>query len=93
MFFMLAQPPVFQVNKLNFYYGAKMALSEISMDILPQKVTALIGPSGCGKSTFIRCLNRMNYTIPGTRLEGEILLNGENIYDPDVDLVHLRQRV
>ena len=63
------------------------------MDILPRKVTALIGPSGCGKSTFLRCLNRMNDTIPGTRLEGEILLEGENIYAPDVDLAYLRQRV
>lgn len=63
------------------------------MDILPQKVTALIGPSGCGKSTFIRCLNRMNDTIPGTRVEGEILLNGVDIYKGYTDLVTLRQKV
>lgn len=63
------------------------------MDILPQRVTALIGPSGCGKSTFLRCLNRMNDTIPGTLVEGEILLNGQHIYAPDTDLPELRRRV
>jgi phosphate transport system ATP-binding protein len=70
-----------------------IALSDISMDILPRQVTALIGPSGCGKSTFVRCLNRMNDTIPGTRVEGSILLDGDDIYAPDVDLAYLRQRV
>lgn len=63
------------------------------MDILPRQVTALIGPSGCGKSTFLRCLNRMNDTIPGTRVEGQILLEGRDIYAPDIDLAQLRQRV
>ena len=63
------------------------------MDIMPQKVTALIGPSGCGKSTFLRCLNRMNDTIPGTRIEGKISLEGDDIYSPEVDLAALRQRV
>lgn len=85
--------PVFKIRDLDFYYGESLALSKINMDILPQNVTALIGPSGCGKSTFVRCLNRMNDTIPGTRVEGEIMLDGENIYAPDVDLVGLRQRV
>jgi phosphate transport system ATP-binding protein len=85
--------PVFDVKNLNFYYGSKRALSEIDMEILPQKVTALIGPSGCGKSTFLRCLNRMNDTISGTRVEGKILLNGDDIYDPNMDLTELRQRV
>jgi phosphate transport system ATP-binding protein len=70
-----------------------LALHDINMDIYPRKVTALIGPSGCGKSTFLRCLNRMNDTIPGTRVEGEITLDGEAIYDPDTDLALLRQRV
>jgi phosphate transport system ATP-binding protein len=84
---------VFKVSHLNFYYGTVIALSDISMDVLPRQVTALIGPSGCGKSTFVRCLNRMNDTIPGTRVEGSILLNGEDIYAPDVDLAFLRQRV
>ena len=63
------------------------------MDIQPRQVTALIGPSGCGKSTFLRCLNRMNDTIPGTRLEGKVLLEGKDIYGEDMDLAELRQRV
>jgi len=85
--------PAFSVQDLNFYYGSKRALSGISMLIEPRKVTALIGPSGCGKSTFLRCLNRMNDTIPGTRMEGKILLYGEDIQAPDMDVVNLRQRV
>lgn len=83
----------FSVQKLDFYYGPTKALSNINIEIEPRKVTALIGPSGCGKSTFLRCLNRMNDTIPGTRVDGEILLEGKNIYDPDMDVVTLRQRV
>jgi phosphate transport system ATP-binding protein len=78
---------------MDFYYGASKALSKISLDIQPKNVTALIGPSGCGKSTFLRCLNRMNDTIPGTRMEGMILLEGEDIYSPGMDVVTLRQRV
>jgi phosphate transport system ATP-binding protein len=85
--------PIFEVLDLDFYYGASRALSQINMQILPRQVTALIGPSGCGKSTFLRCLNRMNDRIAGVRVDGRILLNGSNIYDPDVDLVALRQRV
>ena len=84
---------VFSVRNLDFYYGDFLALKNINIEILPNKVTALIGPSGCGKSTFLRCLNRMNDTIAGTRVEGEILLEGKNIYNPDVDLASLRQRV
>lgn len=87
------EPYVFSVQDLDFYYGSKMALSNISIGVEPHKVTALIGPSGCGKSTFLRCLNRMNDTIPGTRVDGEILLNGKNIYDDDMDVVALRQMV
>ena len=83
----------FSIQNLNFYYSAKRALSNISMEIPPRKVTALIGPSGCGKSTFLRCLNRMNDTISGTQVEGKVLLNGEDIYAADVDVVDLRQRV
>lgn len=82
-----------QVRHLSFYYGSFRALRDINMPILERQITALIGPSGCGKSTFLRCLNRMNDTIPGTRLEGEVLLDGENIYAPDVDVVQLRQRL
>jgi len=85
--------PAFSVQNLDFYYGASKALSNISLEIEPRKVTALIGPSGCGKSTFLRCLNRMNDTISGTRVDGKILLNGENIYAEDMDVVTLRQRV
>jgi phosphate transport system ATP-binding protein len=85
--------PEFSVQHLNFYYGPSKALSDITLDIMPRKVTALIGPSGCGKSTFLRCLNRMNDTITGTRVEGKILLDGKNIYDQDTDVVTLRQKV
>ena len=85
--------PAFTVQNLDFYYGPTKALSNINLEIEPRRVTALIGPSGCGKSTFLRCLNRMNDTIHGTRVEGEILLDGKNIYDPDMDVVTLRQRV
>ena len=85
--------PVFTIENLDFYYGENRALSNINMDIMPRKVTALIGPSGCGKSTYLRCLNRMNDTIAGTCVEGEIRLHGENIYTPETDVVELRQRV
>ncbi len=90
---MEAIPPIIRVRGLNFYYGNALALSDINMDILPQHVTALIGPSGCGKSTFLRCLNRMNDTIAGTRHEGTITIDGDEIYQPNYDLAYLRQRV
>jgi phosphate transport system ATP-binding protein len=80
-------------RELNFFYGKTPALKNISMEIPEKCVTALIGPSGCGKTTFLRCLNRMNDTIEGIRLEGEILLDHENIYDPEVDPVQVRRRV
>ncbi len=84
---------VFTIREMNFYYGSKKALNNINMDILPNQITALIGPSGCGKSTYLRCLNRMNDTIDGTRIDGQVLLKGEDIYAPNVDVVDLRQRV
>ena len=84
---------VFEIRNLDFYYGTKKALNQINIDILPNRVTALIGPSGCGKSTFLRCLNRMNDTIPNTRIDGSILLEGFDIYSPDLDLANLRQQV
>jgi phosphate transport system ATP-binding protein len=84
---------VFSVSDLDFFYGSFKALADINLEIQPRKVTALIGPSGCGKSTFLRCLNRMNDTIAATRVEGRILLDGADIYAPDMDVVHLRQRV
>jgi phosphate transport system ATP-binding protein len=85
--------PVFTIRNLDFYYGSKLALSKINMDIQPRKVTALIGPSGCGKSTFLRCLNRMNDTIAGTHLAGQVLLENKDIYSPDYNVAELRQRV
>lgn len=84
---------IFSVHNLDFYYGQFKALSNINVEIEPRKVTALIGPSGCGKSTFLRCLNRMNDTIAGTRVDGKILLKGQDIYGEDMDVVELRQRV
>lgn len=83
----------FQVKHLNFFYGSFQALTDINIIIKSRSITALIGPSGCGKSTFLRCLNRMNDTIPGVRIEGEILLDGEDIYAQNVDLANLRKRV
>lgn len=80
-----------EVRNLNVYYGGKQALEEINIEINPNRITALIGPSGCGKSTFLRCLNRMNDEIQSARVEGEILLDGEDIYA--LDVVDLRQRV
>jgi phosphate transport system ATP-binding protein len=82
-----------RVEHLDFYYGDKPALLDISLDVQDRQITALIGPSGCGKSTFLRCLNRMNDTIPGIRVEGRVLLDGRDIYAPDTDVVDLRQRV
>jgi phosphate transport system ATP-binding protein len=81
------------VNDLNFYYGSVRALSSISLDVQVNQITALIGPSGCGKSTFLRCLNRMNDTIAGTRVQGRVLLDGQDIYAPGTDVVELRRRV
>jgi phosphate transport system ATP-binding protein len=81
------------VRRTNFWYGTKQALFDVSMPIREHQVTALIGPSGCGKTTFLRTLNRMNDLIPHTRTEGEALLNGENIFDPNLDVVTLRKRV
>ena len=75
------------------YYGDTAALRNVSIDIYQHQVTALIGPSGCGKSTFLRCINRMNDVIDGCRMEGEITLDGEDIYNPDLDVVQLRERV
>ena len=81
------------VANLSFYYGARRVLEDINVKIVPNQVTALIGPSGCGKSTFLRSLNRMNDIIPGTRVEGSISIDGQNIYAASVDVVGLRRRV
>jgi phosphate transport system ATP-binding protein len=82
-----------ETRDLNFYYGAVQALHGISLAIQKNSVTALIGPSGCGKSTYLRCLNRMNDIIPGIRVEGSVVLDGEDLYTGDVDVVDLRRRV
>ncbi len=81
------------VRNLNFYYGSHQVLFEVQETVHEHEILALIGPSGCGKSTFLRCLNRMNDTIPGSRLEGEVALDGRNIYGPGVDVIALRRRV
>ena len=86
-------PPKMTARAVNLWYGQKQALFDVDLDIREREVTALIGPSGCGKSTFLRCLNRMNDTIDGCRMEGEIRLDGRDAYDPDVDVVQLRARV
>lgn len=88
-----AEDITFRVRDLDFYYDGVQALFKNSLDIPSRQVTALIGPSGCGKSTFLRTLNRMNDEIPGTRLQGQVLLRGEDIYAPNYDIVLLRRRV
>jgi len=82
-----------RVKNLDFYYANFRALQDVSLDFFANQVTALIGPSGCGKSTLLRCLNRMNDLIPYSRVQGEVLLDVQNIYDPAVDVVMLRRRV
>ncbi|BDQ02252.1 phosphate ABC transporter ATP-binding protein PstB [Ignavibacterium sp.] len=82
-----------EVNNLNFYYGDVIALKNINLKIPSNNVTALIGPSGCGKSTFLRTLNRMNELIDDVRVEGEIIIDGQNIYESGIDVVELRKRV
>ena len=87
------RPVRIDVDGLDFYYGAKQALADISVRIRANLVTAFIGPSGCGKSTFLRTLNRMNDVIPGTRVEGRVRIGGRDIYAPGTDVVELRRRV
>jgi phosphate transport system ATP-binding protein len=85
--------PRMSARKVNLWYGEKQALIDVDLDIPNREVTALIGPSGCGKSTFLRCLNRMNDTIEGCRTEGDIRLDGRDIYDNTIDVVQLRAQV
>ena len=82
-----------EVNDLNVYYGKFKAVEDVTLTIEPRTVTAFIGPSGCGKSTFIRTLNRMHEVIPGARVEGEVLIDGNNLYGPGVDPVLVRRQV
>ena len=87
------RPAKIDVTGMNFYYGMNRVLDAINLKIQPNQVTALIGPSGCGKSTFLRSLNRMNDIIPGARVEGSVLIDGQDIYGSGVDVVALRRRV
>jgi len=84
---------IISAQDFSLYYGSKAGVKEVSMDIVPCAVTAIIGPSGCGKSTFLRSINRMNDLIPHTRAEGRLEVNGHNVYDKRTNLVHLRQQV
>lgn len=86
-------PIKMSVEHLSVFYGKFKAVNNISMQIAQNKITALIGPSGCGKSTLLRSFNRMNDLVQGSKVEGKVLLNGKNIYDPDVDVVDIRQRI
>jgi phosphate transport system ATP-binding protein len=85
--------PVFSCRDVSVFYGAKQALKDVSVDVGRRQVLAMIGPSGCGKSTFLRCLNRMNDTIPGARVTGAIQLHGRDIHDATVDVAQLRARI
>src|SRR5271157_4067973 len=87
------RPPKATARNVSVFYGEKQALFGVNLDIPDRNVMAFIGPSGCGKSTFLRCFNRMNDTITGARVKGEIKIQGKNIYDPDVDPVQVRARV
>jgi len=89
----LVPEPLIDIQSLNLWYGTKPALEDISLQIPKNRVTAFIGPSGCGKSTLLRCLNRMNDLIDSVRIQGTILIGGENVYAPGTDVVALRKRV
>src|SRR6185295_1769395 len=88
-----AQSVKLTLNQVDFFYGDRQALFKINIEIVKNQVTSFIGPSGCGKSTLLRCLNRLNDLIEGARLEGTLLLDGVNVYGPDVDITDLRKRV
>ncbi|MBL4894975.1 MAG: phosphate ABC transporter ATP-binding protein [Emcibacter sp.] len=85
--------PTVRATNVNIYYGETHAIKDVNLDISPKAVTALIGPSGCGKSTFLRCINRMNDTIPSCHMTGKVTLDGQDIYDKKIDVVQLRARV
>jgi len=86
-------PLTFQIRKLSVWYGEKRAIDSVTMDIPSNAVTSIIGPSGCGKSTFLRCLNRMHELVPRTRMDGTVLLLGQDLYSPDVDPAIVRRRI
>jgi len=87
------EQPVLSFRDVSFYYGAFRAVKDVTIDVRTRQITAIIGPSGCGKSTLLRTINRMNDLIPRTRLEGEVLFHGENLYAPYVDAVEVRRRI
>ncbi len=87
------KPPKIKTHDLTLFYGEKMALNSISLDIAEKEVTAFIGPSGCGKSTFLRTLNRMNDLIPSVKITGEVLIDDLNIYSRQIDVVNLRKKI
>jgi len=89
----VSEEPAFRVRDLAVSYGSQVALKDVTLDIEPRKIIAIIGPSGCGKSTLIRCFNRMNDLIPGTRVQGQVLYHGQDIYANDVDPVTVRRNV
>ncbi|MEO0974089.1 MAG: phosphate ABC transporter ATP-binding protein PstB [Pseudomonadota bacterium] len=89
----LTNDPWISTRDVNVWYGEKHAIKDVSLDIAQHQVIAMIGPSGCGKSTFLRCLNRMNDTIEGCRVEGQISLDGQSVYEKSIDVVALRARV
>jgi phosphate transport system ATP-binding protein len=85
--------PVIRIRNVSFYYSSFRAVKDITLEFAPRRITALIGPSGCGKSTLLRTFNRMNDLIPGTRVEGEVLYHGQDLYAKDVDAVEVRRRI
>lgn len=89
----MSEKTIIEARNLELYYGDNHALKSASLEIPENRITALIGPSGCGKSTFLKTLNRMNDLVPGVRIEGEVLYNGENIYGKDVDVTRLRKQI
>jgi phosphate transport system ATP-binding protein len=89
----LPSTEVFRARDLDFWYGSFRALSGVDLTVCERQITALIGPSGCGKSTFLRCLNRMNDLIPGTRVDGSLTYHGEDLYGPAVDPIEVRRRI
>ncbi len=89
----MTKEPILKINDLSLYYAKKKALNEISMDVYPNEITALIGPSGCGKSTLLRSINRMNDLIPIVSITGEVIYKEKNIYSSKVDTVDLRKEI
>jgi len=90
---MTVETSMIEIRDLDFFYGRTQALFRVNLGAAPREILALIGPSGCGKSTFLRCLNRMNDLVPGTRMSGQVLIEGQDIHAPGCDLMALRRRV